>query len=57
MSQRFEVSWDFMGYYHRFIPKFVQVAYPLHELTSGEMQARKRLPLSGTVGVNRLLMT
>ena len=26
----------FTGYYHQFIPKFVQVAQPLHELTSGE---------------------
>ena len=26
----------FMGYYHQFIPNFVQVAQPLHELTSGE---------------------
>ena len=26
----------FMGYYHRFIPKFAQVACPLHELTLGE---------------------
>ena len=25
----------FMGYYCRFIPKFMQVAWPLHELTSG----------------------
>ena len=25
----------FMGYYHRFIPKFMQVMQPLHELTSG----------------------
>ena len=47
----------FIGYYHQFIPKFVQVAWPLHELTSGEMQARERLLSSGTVGVNRPLMT
>ena len=26
----------FTGYYCRFIPKFTQVAHPLHELTSGE---------------------
>ena len=38
----------FMGYYHRFIP--------LHELTSAKMQARGRLPLGGTAGVNRPLM-
>ena len=25
-----------MGYYCQFIPKFVQVAWPLHKLTSGE---------------------
>ena len=47
----------FMGYYCRFIPKFVQVAWPLHELTSGENVGKKRLPLSGTAGVNRPLMT
>ena len=47
----------FMGYYCRFIPKYVQVAHPLHELTSGEMWARKRLLLNGTAGVNRPLMT
>ena len=41
----------FMGYYCRFIPKFMQVAHPLHKLT------RKRLPSSGTAGVNRPLMT
>ena len=47
----------FMGYYHRFIPKFTQVAQPLHELTSGENAGKKRLPSSGTAGVNRPLMT
>ena len=47
----------FMGYYLRFIPKFMQVAHPLHALTLGENKARRRLPLSGTVGVNRPLMT
>ena len=26
----------FTGYYHHFIPKFAQVAWPLHELTLGE---------------------
>ena len=31
----------FTGYYHRFIPKFVQVAWPLHELTSGENAGKK----------------
>ena len=32
----------FMGYYHRFIPKFTQVAQPLHELTSGENVGKKK---------------
>ena len=32
----------FMGYYCRFIPKFVQVAHPLHELTSGENVGKKK---------------
>ena len=31
-----------MGYYHRFIPKFAQVAQPLHELTSGENVGKKK---------------
>ena len=33
---------EFMGYYCRFIPKFVQVAQPLHELTSGENAGKKK---------------
>ena len=32
----------FMGYYCRFIPKFTQVAWPLHELTSGENVGKKK---------------
>ena len=32
----------FMGYYCRFIPKFVQVASPLRELTSGENVGKKK---------------
>ena len=32
----------FMGYYCRFIPKFAQVAQPLHELTSGENAGKKK---------------
>ena len=31
-----------MGYYHRFTPKFAQVAWPLHEITSGENVGRKK---------------
>ena len=31
-----------MGYYCRFIPKFVQVAHPLHKLTSGENAGKKK---------------
>ena len=36
--------WSFFGfmvYYHQFIPKFTQVAWPLHELTSGENAGKK----------------
>ena len=32
----------FTGYYHRFIPKFAQVACPLHELISGENVGKKK---------------
>ena len=32
----------FTGYYHRFIPKFMQVAQPLQELTSGENAGKKK---------------
>ena len=32
----------FMGYYHRFIPKYVQVAHPLHKLTLGENAGKKK---------------
>ena len=32
----------FMGYYHQSIPKFVQLACPLHELTSGENMVKKK---------------
>ena len=31
-----------MGYYHRFILQFVQVAHPLHELTLGENVGKKK---------------
>ena len=31
-----------MWYYHRFIPKFMQVAQPLHELISGENAGKKK---------------
>ena len=31
-----------MGYYWRFIPKFAQVAWPLHKLTSGENAGKKK---------------
>ena len=33
---------EFMGYYHQFIPKFMQVAQPLHELTLGENAGKKK---------------
>ena len=32
----------FMGYFCQFIPKFTQVAWPLHELTSGENASIKK---------------
>ena len=32
----------FMGYHHQFIRKFAQVAWPLHELTSGENAGKKK---------------
>ena len=35
----------FMGYYCRLIPKFMQVAWPLHELTSGENVGKKKAAL------------
>ena len=31
-----------MGYYRQFIPKFAQVAWPLHELLSGENAGKKK---------------
>ena len=36
----------FMGYYCRFIPKFVQVAHPLHELTLGENAGKKKAAIN-----------
>ena len=35
-------SLGFTGYYCRFIPKFTQVAHPLHELTSGENAGKRK---------------
>ena len=32
----------FTGYYHQFVPKFMQVAQPLHKLTSGEYAGKKK---------------
>ena len=32
----------FMGYYCRFIPKFMQVAHPMHDLTMGENAGKKK---------------
>ena len=36
----------FMGYYCWFISKFTQVAYPLHELTSGENAGKKKAAIT-----------
>ena len=35
-----------MGYYNQFIPKFMQVAQPLHELTSGKNAGRKKVAIA-----------
>ena len=35
----------FMGYYHRFIPKFTQMAQPLYELMSGENVGKKKVAI------------
>ena len=32
----------FTGYYHQFIPKFEQVAQPLHKLSSSENAGKKK---------------
>ena len=40
----------FMGYYHRFIPKFVQVARPLHKLISGENAGKKKAAIKWDSG-------
>ena len=32
----------FTGYYHRFIPKFMQVEWPLHEFMTGENAGKKK---------------
>ena len=42
MLWRFEVFCRLTGYYCRFIPKFVQVAHPMHKLTSGENAGKKK---------------
>ena len=38
---------SFLGYYCRFIPKFVQVAHPLHKLTSGQNVGNKKVAIKG----------
>ena len=35
-----------MGYYHWFIPKFAQVAQPLHKLTSSENTGKKKVAIA-----------
>ena len=47
----------FTGYYCRFIPKFVQVACPLHKLTLGENVGKKKAAIKWDRSVNRPLMT
>ena len=37
--------WGFTGYYCRFISKFMQVAWPLHELISGENAGKKKVAI------------
>ena len=46
MSLRSEVFWDLQGYYRQFILKFMQVAQPLHELTSGENACKKKAAIA-----------
>ena len=47
----------FMGYYHRFIPKFMQVARPLHELTLGENAGMKKAAIKWDSKCQQALMT
>ena len=45
--------WSFLGftgYYHQFIPIFVQVAWPLHDLTSGENTGKKKAAIQWESG-------
>ena len=42
----------FMGYYHWFIPKFAQIAWPLQELNLGENAGKKNTASSGTADAN-----
>ena len=47
-----------MGSYRSFIPKFAQVAWPLHELTLGENAGKKKAAIMhGMTGVSGPLMT
>ena len=46
MTWRSEAFLGFMGYYHRFIPKFAQVAWLLYELTSGENMGKKKVAIT-----------
>ena len=39
----------FMGYYHQFIPKFMQEAQPLHKLTSGENVGKKKAAIKWSI--------
>ena len=47
----------FMGYYCRFIPKYAQVACPLHELTSGENVGKKKVAIKWDSRCQQPLMT
>ena len=36
----------FAGYYHQFIPKFMKVAWPMHELMSSENAGKKKVAIT-----------
>ena len=47
----------FTGYYYGFIPKFIQVAQPLHKLTSGENAGKKKATIKWDSRYQQALMT
>ena len=57
MVTEFQGFLGFTGYYLRFIPKFAQVACPLHELTSGENAGKKKAAIKWDSKCQQPLMT